>query len=195
MDAFKRVLAETVLREVGDLLNIPPFPYKLAPYPVAQQGANGEMYSIDMGNGNKGVVGVEWAPYEMFLASFNHFDVPVNITPEIQALVQNRNIFNIGFAVNGDSDQSYKSDQTELLRLLKTIKDIVVDIINRRKPKVIMVSTEGKTMKNMTGNWTDSKKLRIFKGVIEKQLMSFPGWKMVNAGGATFMYDASIEKH
>jgi hypothetical protein len=147
-----KILYEQILKEVGDLENIQPYPY------------SGNSFITEQGWKVK-VILTLWD--EWYLEKFN-------INPNFYPLP----IYNVGFTVEGVESQFNKTTLSEYLKILKTIALIVEKFNKKIKPNgLIFFATNKDESKVLI---TDPQKLKLYKLIVMKQLIKTNEYKTVN---------------
>jgi hypothetical protein len=191
MDIFHYLVAETVLREIGDFLNITPYPYAKRAA-IQRDGAKGILYTSLLDDDNSIEMGVEWASFQRLKDANKQHGNVMTFTPEQESVLSKQQIYNVGFTINENEGQELITNQGTLMRILNTVQVMLKDFINEYNPNVLMVVSPGITQKRPTGNWQDNSKLRIFRHIIMEQLKNFAGWKLVEVGGGMLIVRTSL---
>lgn len=150
-----------MLQEVGDLENIESYSY--------------ENNSFTTDENWKVKVDFDVVPF----AEFEQLNLPT----------KRRNTYNVSYDVNGDQSQYEKTTYRQLIRILKTVSDIVKDFIkaNTEVEALTFLAANKDPQKLLTH--TDPQKSAIYKTIIVKAISKLgPSWKLreVEIGGTQF---------
>lgn len=137
-----KVLLEQVLNEVGDL-------DKISPYNFIKSNSNEYRFSTDDGLSIK--------------VSFVEYD---NETQEYLKLKDKT--YNISYSVEGDESQFKKESYSYLIKILKTIFDIIVKYLNDNKEINNLTLFAGNKNKDKFLSQTDSQKEKLYKIIFLK---------------------------
>jgi hypothetical protein len=117
-------LFEEIVNEVGDLNNIPVFEYSL--------NSNGGTFDFEFKD-DKAECRVSFT--QMPTEVYHLIDLPP-IVP------RNKEIISVGFDIEGTDDQYLKSNYRLLLRIIKTVAEIITDSLYRYPKDAIFVVIE-----------------------------------------------------
>ena len=150
-----------ILKEVGDLENIEVYPYK------------DNSFTTD----ENWVVKVDFdvVPF----AEFDQLNLPT----------KRRNTFNVSYDVNGYQSQFKKTTYKQLLRILKTVSDIVKNFIKDNNTLEALTFLAANKNMNKLITHTDPQKSAIYKSIIVKNISKLDSeWKLreVEIGGPEF---------
>jgi hypothetical protein len=87
--------------------------------------------------------------------------------------------FNVGYAINGVDSQYAKTTYKKLIRILKTVSDMIVDFVkkNRETEALVFIASNKDPDKALTD--TDPQKSALYKTVIVKNISKLGGrWKI-----------------
>lgn len=157
-----KLLLERVINEVGDLNNIHPHLFDM--------GSN-DSYSFKDALGNR--VAVEFQKYDNETVDFlNKNDFKSNI-------LEYNNSYNVLYHINGKQSQLYKSDYKTLVKILKTILNIIEDFISKNDVKYITFYAANKD-ENVFLSKTDPQKSKLYKAILISNLKKFPNWSFAD---------------
>jgi hypothetical protein len=150
-----------ILKEVGDLENVEAYPY--------------ENNSFTTDENWKVKVDFDIIPF----AQFEQLNLPT----------KRRNTYNVSYDVNGEQSQYKKTTYKQLIRILKTVSDIVVDFVKDKGTVEALgfLATNKDPQKLITH--TDPQKSAIYKAIIVKSISKLgPEWKLreIEIGGPEF---------
>ena len=150
-----------ILKEVGDLENVEAYPYKDNSFTAD------ENWTVE--------VDFDIIPF----ANFEQLNLPT----------KRRNTFNVSYEVNGYQSQYKKTTYKQLLRILKTVSDIVKNFIkdNNTVEALSFLAANKDPQKLITH--TDPQKSAIYKSIIVKNISKLDSeWKLrdVEIGGPEF---------
>ena len=156
-----RVQYLRILQEVGDLDNIESYPYQDSSF-VTEEGWKVE-------------VGFEVIPY----AEFEQLNIPT----------KRRNTINVSYSINGEHSQHSKTTYKQLIRILKTVSDIIKDFVkgNSRVEALVFLAANKDSKKLLTH--TDPQKSAIYKSIVVKSVSKLDSkWKLrdFEIGGPEF---------
>jgi len=144
-------LLENILNEVGDLKNIKGYEYIL-------KGKDEGSFTIHLNN-NEIAVNVIIKRAEDDIKSL------FNFPPIIKA--DQKEMYNVGFLVGGEDTQFEKTNLSILMRILKTVMDISLDLIKKYPNDTIF--TFFATSKTGKG-FNDSQKMNLYKLIMQKNI-------------------------
>jgi hypothetical protein len=150
-----------ILQEVGDLENITPYPY--------------ENNSFTTEENWKVKVDFDVIPF----AEFEQLNIPT----------KRRNTYNVSYDVNGDQSQYKKTTYKQLIRILKTVSDIVVDFVKDKNTVEALGFLAANKDPQKLITHTDPQKSAIYKAIIVKSISKLGSeWKLreVEIGGSEF---------
>lgn len=151
-----------ILQEVGDLENVEAYPY--------------ENNSFTTDENWKVKVDFDVVPF----AEFKQLNLPT----------KRRNTYNVSYDVNGEQSQYKKTTYKQLIKILKTVSDIVNYFIsNNDKVEALTFLAANKDPKKLITH-TDPQKSSIYKSIIIKNISKLgQEWKLreVEIGGPEFM--------
>lgn len=160
-----------VIQEVGDLKNIQPFKFTLT--------NNGGKFNIDHQDKTFRVnvsLTLWGSEYHKWL------DFPPIVD------IKDKSIYSVGYDVEGDDTQVFKGDLRILIRIIKTVSEIVKDFINKNQSQnpIFVISATGKKGES----YEDQQKLNLYRAVLTQNLPQ--GWRMGygdnNALNVKFLY-------
>jgi hypothetical protein len=144
-------LFEEIINEVGDLNNIPVFEYSL--------NSNGGTFDFEFKD-DKAECRVSFT--QMPTEVYHLIDLPP-IVP------RNKEIISVGFDIEGTDEQYFKSNYRLLLRIIKTVAEIITDSLYRYpKDAVFIIMARDKTGRGSN----DSQKMDLYKMVLQQNLPS-----------------------
>jgi hypothetical protein len=150
-----------ILQEVGDLENIEPYPYKDNSFITEENW--------------KVKVEFDVVPF----AEFEYLHLPT----------KRRNTYNVSYDINGDQSQYKKTTYKKLIKILKTISDIVIEFIkNKDTVEALCFLASNKDPRKLVTH-TDPQKSAIYKAIIIKKISKLDAeWKLreVEIGGSEF---------
>ena len=142
-------LFEEIVNEVGDLNNIPVFEYSL--------NSNGGTFDFEFED-NKAECKVSFT--QMPTEVYHLIDLPP-IVP------RNKEIISVGFDIEGTDEQYLKSNYRLLLRIIKTVTEIITDSLYRYpKDAIFVIMARDKTGRG----YNDSQKMDLYKIVLQQNL-------------------------
>jgi hypothetical protein len=146
-----KLTLESIIKEVGDLNNIETYPY-----------VNNEFTTDD---GLHVVVNLDRIPYP----EFTLLNIPT----------KRSETRNVEYSVEGEHSQYKKTTYGELIKILKTVSDIVVEQIRSNSNiKGLVFLAANKNPKNISSQ-TDPQKTKLYRAIILKQISSL-GWTLRN---------------
>jgi hypothetical protein len=80
---------------------------------------------------------------------------------------------NIGFTISGSETQFKKSTYSYLIKILKTIIDIIIDYLKINHPKYIFISSTNKSDEKSTIEF-DAQKNKLYQAIILKNINKLP---------------------
>lgn len=147
-----KLLYEQIIKEVGDLENINPYPY----------------------SGNSFITEQGWKVDIDFL-EYNNKDLEdLNLNTKFYHLP----IYNVGFKVEGVESQFSKTTTSEYLKILKTVTLIVNDFIKENNPNGLTFFAANKDESKFLT--TDPQKIMLYKLIVMNQLLKNNQYKMVD---------------
>jgi hypothetical protein len=152
-------LVEEVIKEVGDLVNIKPYPYNMKM--KTDGGVLEYIGSFTTKDGYRVM---------MFLENINKHKEKMNIPPSFDA--PGNSVYQIGYVVEGVDTQYAKTNYSELIKILKTVLDFSKKLI----PNIIQeygedtLFTIGSQAKDTTDPKSDSQKDKIYNAILSKNL-------------------------
>lgn len=154
-------LVEEVIKEVGDLINIQPYPYKF------NMRITGDILEyIGMFTTTDGY------RVAMLLEDISEFRNDVNIPPSFDT--PDSKIYQIGYRVEGVDTQYAKTDYSELIKILKTVLDfskkLIPNIIREYGDDTLFVI--GSQAKDTTDFKSDPQKDKLYISILSKNLPS-----------------------
>ena len=151
-----------ILKEIGDLENIEPYTYQNNSFTTDENW--------------KVKVDFDIVPF----TSFEQLNLPT----------KRRNTYNVSYDVNGDQSQYSKTSYKQLIKILKTVSDIVIDFVKGKDTvEALCFLAANKDPKKLITN-TDPQKSAIYKTIIVKNISKMDSkWKLreVEIGGSEFM--------
>jgi hypothetical protein len=164
-------LLTDVIQEVGDLKNVQPFEFTLT--------NRGGKFNIDHQD-KTFRVNVSLSLWGDEYRKWLDFPPIIDTT--------NKPIYSVGYDIEGDDTQTFKGDVKTLIRIIKTVSEIVKDFINKKQshnPIFVMFAT-GKRGES----YEDQQKLNLYRAVLTQNLPQ--GWRMGygnnNALNVKFLY-------
>lgn len=159
-----------MLNEIGDLKNIESYPYE------DNKFSTDENWTVK--------VDFDVIPF----ASFEQLNLPT----------KRRNTFNVSYTINGEQSQYVKTTYKELIKILKTVSDIVKDFIkNKNELEALVFLAANKDQQKLVTH-TDPQKSALYKLIITKTISELnPGWKLkeFEIGGPDFNGFALIKNN
>jgi spore coat protein CotH len=146
-----KFILENIIKEVGDLENIEPYSYK-----------GNTFYTSDN------------------LKVKVYFDLPLTSNLEKYNIGVNRKeATEIAYDIEGIESQYKKTTYKELIKILKTISDIVIKFIeSHSEKKALIFFGASKTGEEFT---TDKQKNKLYKTIVIYQIgKNLKGWKLKN---------------
>jgi hypothetical protein len=150
-----------ILQEVGDLENVEPYPY--------------ENNSFTTDEGWKVKVDFDIIPF----SAFEQLNLPT----------KRRNTYNVGYHINGEQSQYKKTTYKQLIRILKTVSNIIIDFIKNKDTVEVLVFLAANKDPQKLITHTDPQKSAIYKVIIVKSISKLGlGWKLrdIEIGGPEF---------
>jgi hypothetical protein len=149
------VLLKETLNEIGDLNNIEPFPYILTSY--------GGTFDIEIPN--YGVIDVRVVTEDV--SNFKQdFHFPPIINPEGKELI------NIAYSIDGTDSQFAKTNISLLMRILKTISEMINEILVKYEDPLFIIMASDK----FGGVKSDPQKFKFYKLILRQNMPS--GWRI-----------------
>lgn len=144
-------LESQILQEVGDLENIKPYSVKEIEKNLSYEFylETGEKVSIQLDNLDE-----LYEDIPLYLV----LDVPQSI-----AIKKTDKIFNLGFAVEGETQGSKKMDVRTYMRILKTVMDVVKEILAKNPDMFLTIFEDSKIGK-------EGKKFSYYLEIVSKNL-------------------------
>ena len=156
-----RIAYVNMLNEIGDLKNIESYPYE----------------------GNKFTTDENWTVKVDFdvvpFAEFEQLNLPT----------KRRNTFNVSYTINGEQSQYKKTTYKELIKILKTVSDIVKDFVESKNNLEALIFLAANKDQQKLATHTDPQKSALYKLIITKTMSELnPGWKLkeFEIGGSNF---------
>jgi hypothetical protein len=152
-------LLHEMINEVGDLQNIQPFDYTITD--------NGGEFDAFLNNEK---VKVE-TTFTESPSNINHmFSFPPVISPN------HKKIYNIGFSIRNNDEQFSKENYHILIRILKTVVNIITDSLSKYpKDSIFVFFATSKIGKG----FEDPQKMKLYKLIMQNNLPS--GYRMGTA--------------
>lgn len=152
-------LLHEMINEVGDLKNIQPFNYNIT-------NDGGEFDAIVNNKKLKVEVKFQKTPHDV-----KHlFKFPPSASPD------HKEIYNVGFSVEGNDEQFSKENYNILIRILKTVVDIIIKSLSKYpKDSIFTFFATSKIGKG----YQDPQKLQLYKLIMQSNLPD--GWRMGTA--------------
>jgi hypothetical protein len=150
-----KLLLERILKEVGDLDNIPSYKFK-------KLNPTNYIFS-DVDN-------------DAILVSFKKYE-----SNEVDHLVGNNSkidlskIYNVVYNIEKEESQYKQTRYTELIKIIKTIYEIIKEFINDKQPTGLTFFAANKNSDFILSK-TDPQKGMLYKSILLKNIQSFPGW-------------------
>jgi hypothetical protein len=137
-----KLILENIIKEVGDLNNIQPYKYQNNEF-VTEEGWKVTV-SID---------DIDDAYYEYINLPFKQKYIKV-----------------ISYKVEGEQSQYKKTTYTKLIKILKTVTDIIIEYINNNSNiKALLIFAANKNPDKLLSS-TDPQKSEMYKAIILKQI-------------------------
>jgi hypothetical protein len=147
-----KILYEQLLKEIGDLENIQPYPYSNNSF-ITEQG-----WEVD----------VDFQLYnEEDLKALN-----------LNTKFYQPPIYNVVFTVEKVESQFIKTTLIEYLKILKTVTQICYDFLKKNNPNGLTFFAANKDESNFLT--TDPQKIKLYKLIVTKQLLKTNKYKTVN---------------
>ena len=147
-----RILYEQLLKEVGDLENINPYPYSNNSF-TTEQGWKVNVY-------------------------FQKYDDEDLQALNINTKFYPSPVYNVVFDVEGEESQFSKTTLEEYYKIIKTVAEICTDFIKENNPKGLTFLAANKD-RNILFK-TDPQKSKFYKVIVLKHLTKIQGWGLVN---------------
>jgi len=147
-----KILLEKVIKEVGDLENIKPYPYVNTSF-TTEQG---------------------WKVITNFQPSDPEDLKIIGINTEFYQPP----IYNVIFQVEGVESQFTRTTTFEYLKILKTVTEICYDFIRENDPNGLTFFAANKNDSNFIES--DPQKHKLYKLIVMKQLLKDSKYKMVD---------------
>lgn len=141
-------LLREVVNEVGDLKNITPYDYELT-------NNGGKFTFVEDGE----VLNVE-VKIEDITNQKEHFMIPPVLNPK------NKNLYNVSYTVNGNDRQFIKSNPHILIKILKTVTEIIKNIISKYENPIFVILAQNK----IEGIKTDLQKFNYYKLILMQNI-------------------------
>lgn len=156
-----RIQLINILNEVGDLEGIEAYPY----------------------SSNKFITDNGWeVSVELSVIPFGEFQ-SLNIP------TKRRNTINVSYSIEGEESQYKKTTYKELIKILKTVTDIVLQYVkDHPNTEALVFFAANKDPQNLLTK-TDPQKSSLYKTIVLKRMSQLgPGWKLkeVEVGGSDF---------
>lgn len=151
------IILTEVINEIGDLKNLEPYKYKI---------------SQDRGSFNV-LKNDKKYPVKVTLSHWDEkFRNMLEFPPAAEA--SNKPIYALGYDINGDDTQVFSSDIRTLLRILKTVSEILEFHISKLKdqnPIFAIFATDKKG-----AGYEDQQKLNLYRAILSQNIPQ--GWRM-----------------
>jgi hypothetical protein len=150
-----------ILQEIGDLENIESYPYKNNSF------ITDENWKVK--------VDFDIIPF----AAFEHLNIPS----------KRRNTYNVSYDVNGNQSQYKKTTYKQLIRILKTVSDIIINFVKSKDTVEALGFLAANKDPQKLITHTDPQKSTIYKTIIIKSMPKLGSeWKLreVEIGGPEF---------
>ncbi len=155
-----KILLEQVLNEVGDLENIKPYKW--------DKISKNEYYFLDKDN-------------DEIYVNFNLYDEEdIKFIKLSHHIKDTTKIYNVSYSLQGKQSQYKKEDYTSLLKIIKTVFDIVKDFISNEKPSGLTFFA-GHKNDDFILSKTDPQKGKLYKTILLKNIQKFPGWSFADS--------------
>ena len=155
-----KILYEQILKEVGDLENIEPYKWNKI--------SKNEYYFLDKDN-------------DEIYVNFNLYNEEevqlINFNPHIKDITK---VYNVSYSLQGKQSQYKKDDYHSLLKIIKTVFDIVKDFISNENPYGLTFFA-GHKNDDFILSKTDPQKGKLYKTILLKNLQNFPGWSFADS--------------
>jgi len=154
-----RIILEQIIKEVGDLDNIKPFSYKKInklEYQFSDEKLN--------------PIYVDFQKYDDSTIEY------LNKTDFKSDILKKDVTFNVLYTIKGNQSQLYKSDYKTLIKILKTVLEIISDFINQNKEVEMLTFYAGNKDQNKLLSTTDPQKTNLYKVILLKNINKYPGW-------------------
>jgi hypothetical protein len=159
-----KILLEEVINEIGDFKNINSYEFK---------SLNNNEYIFNVGDDKVNVYFEKMDPNQ--IQAMNEF---------LDKDFFKENIYNVVYDIEGVQSQFTKSNYSILVKILKTVTDIIVDFIDNNDVSFLTFYSMDKTGQTMFK--TDPQKTKLNKIIITQNMNKLPGWKYrdINLGGS-----------
>lgn len=165
---FLKVLLEQVIKEVGDLDNIKSFPYKKI-----------SVTEYQFFDEHENPVDVDFQKYDNWtIDHVNKVDFKSNI-------LKHNVTYNVLYTLKGSQSQLYKSDYKTLVRILKTVLEIIKDFISQNNEVEMLTFYAGNKDQNKLLSVTDPQKTNLYKAILLKNISQYPGWTFADTKNDT----------
>lgn len=144
---LKSILKE-VLNEIGDIQNIKPYPFSKT---------SNQLYEFETEDGELVQVSFLIAPISL---------IGIEDTKE-------KTFTNIGFTISGSETQLKKSKYSYLIKILKTVVEVIIDYLKINHPKYLFISSTNKTDEKSMIIW-DSQKTKLYQAIMIKNINKLP---------------------
>jgi hypothetical protein len=155
-----KILLEQIIKEVGDLDNIPSYKF---------QKLNPTNYTFsDIDNDD-------------VLVSFNKHD-----SNEVEQLIGDNSkvdrslIYNVVYKIKKEESQYKQTGYKELIKIIKTIYEIIKEFINDKQPTGLTFFAANKNSDFILSK-TDPQKGMLYKSILLKNIQNFPGWSYLDS--------------
>jgi len=149
--SLKALLYE-VISEIGDIQNIESYPFLKK---------SNELYGFETEQGDKVEVSFLVGP----LGVLNIED------PNPQ-----QTFTNVAFTISGSETQLKKSTYSYLIKIIKTVVDVLLDYLKTNHPKYIFISATSKSDEKSTVEF-DSQKGRLYQAIMLKNINKLPKYE------------------
>jgi len=156
-----RIAYVNMINEIGDLKNIESYPYK------DNKFTTDENWTVK--------VDFDVVPF----AAFEQLNLPT----------KRRNTFNVSYTINGEQSQYQKTTYKELIKILKTVSDIVKDFVKSKNDLEALVFLAANKDQQKLATHTDPQKSSLYKLIIVKTIAELSSeWKLkeFEIGGPNF---------
>jgi hypothetical protein len=153
------LLYEQIIKEVGDLENITPYEWnKISKIKYNFLDKDGDKIYVD----------------------FQLYDKNDLESIEFSSNIQDpTKVYNVSYSLQGKQSQYKKDDYVSLIKIIKTVFDILKDFITNESPSGITFFAGNKN-EDFILSKTDPQKGRLYKTILLKNLSKFPGWSFTD---------------
>ena len=150
-----------ILQEVGDLENVEPYPYE------------NNSFTTD----------------ENWKVKVDFDVIPFTLFDQLNLPTKRRATYNVSYDVNGEQSQYSKTTYKQLIRILKTVSNIIIDFVKDKDTVEALGFLAANKDPQKLITHTDSQKSAIYKAIIVKSISKLGSeWKLreVEIGGPEY---------